>query len=246
MYSCIQVSAYILIVNKQSLWNSSGNTCMKIPFRNSNIEPQYIAIMFFSGCCINVWNSSCQSEAINISEHRSYWVISTLHHIIATPDTAYNVYDCWPFTDIFKKSDLHPLSLDMIQAWLDKITRLSAWRIKGHTGYYFKFIDRPFCLQADEMLIHSHTRINFKDLYFHAGPLNANMINWASTKISSHWNSATTAYAPPSSVICCPCCRGNNVACNSCLCQHCILWPPMIQGKLTFLALKALNFWKFT
>ena len=29
--------------------------------------------------------------------------------------------------------------------------RSSAWRQKGLTGYWFKHIDRPFCLQADEV-----------------------------------------------------------------------------------------------
>ena len=27
----------------------------------------------------------------------------------------------------------------------------SAWRQKGLTGYCFKYIDRPFCLQSDDM-----------------------------------------------------------------------------------------------
>ena len=33
------------------------------------------------------------------------------------------------------------------------VTRLSVWRQKGLTGYCFKYIDRPFCLRADDLMI---------------------------------------------------------------------------------------------
>ena len=32
-------------------------------------------------------------------------------------------------------------------------SKLLVWRQKGLTGYWFKYIDRPFCLQTNEIIV---------------------------------------------------------------------------------------------
>ena len=44
-------------------------------------------------------------------------------------------------------------------------TMLSAHRQKGLTGYCFKYIDRPFCLQTDDVTINTACQVN-KHLQF--------------------------------------------------------------------------------
>ena len=42
-------------------------------------------------------------------------------------------------------------------------TKSSAQMQRGLTDYYFKYIDRPFCLRADEMyLLDIHTKVSVK------------------------------------------------------------------------------------